>query len=72
MLSDAPDEHTAAVEIQSLHRRGIEPVRGEFEEKTWQLFRRSVVLEEVTAEIAQQAGVSPAAVRQEPGETGPD
>lgn len=63
-LSDDPDEHTAAEELHFLHRRGLELVRGEFEERTWQLFWRSVVLEQSTADIARDFGLSNAAVRQ--------
>ena len=39
-------------------------VRAEFEERTWQLFSRSVIDGQSTAQVAAEFGVSPGAVRQ--------
>lgn len=55
---DSPDEATA------LYRRGLELVKGEFEGRTWQMFWQHVVDGRTPADVAADAGVSPAAVRQ--------
>lgn len=60
-----PDEEpTAAVEISALLRRGLDQVRAEFEPRTWDAFWRSSVDGLSTESVAEQLGVTPAAVRQ--------
>lgn len=58
-----PDEPDPASELNSLYRRALELVRGEFEERTWQMFWRSVIDGHSTDAIAVELGVSTAAVR---------
>jgi RNA polymerase sigma-70 factor, ECF subfamily len=63
-LSDDPDEYTDRNELRSLYRRGIELVRGQFEDRTWQIFWQTVVEERPTSEVAVQFGITANAVRQ--------
>lgn len=63
-LSDDPDEYTDRHEMNGLFRRGVELVRCEFEERTWQLFWRTVVEEQPTSEVAAKFGITANAVRQ--------
>ena len=63
-LSDDPDEFTEPSEMNALFRRGLEFVRCEFEERTWQIFWQAVVQEQPTSEVAEQFGITPNAVRQ--------
>lgn len=63
-LSDDPDEFTDRQELTALHQRGLEIVRSEFEERTWQIFWRVTVDELTTAEVAAEFGVTPNSVRQ--------
>lgn len=58
------EEPTSAIEATRLFHRGLELVRGEFAERTWQAFWRAVVEEEDTASIADDLGISASAVRQ--------
>ncbi|MBL8799856.1 MAG: sigma-70 family RNA polymerase sigma factor [Planctomycetia bacterium] len=60
--SSADDDDPPA-ELQSLHRRALELVRGEFEDRTWQMFWRTVVEGQSPVDVAADLGVSPAAVR---------
>jgi RNA polymerase sigma-70 factor (ECF subfamily) len=59
---DLPDEDPPEAR-QGLYRRALELVRGEFEEKTWQMFWRAVVEDQSPATVAAQFGVTPATVR---------
>jgi RNA polymerase sigma-70 factor (ECF subfamily) len=61
-LADAPEDDAA--EVSALYRRALEQVRGEFEERTWRAFWLTVVEGRVTAALAAELGVTPAAVRQ--------
>ena len=61
-LADAVDGE--AKEVSQLYRRAVEEVRGEFEERTWQMFWRTVIEGRSPAALADDLGVSPAAVRQ--------
>ncbi|MBI1312770.1 sigma-70 family RNA polymerase sigma factor [bacterium] len=63
-LSDNPDEYTDKAQLTALHRRGIELVRCQFEERTWQLFWQTVVEERPTSEVASEFEISANAVRQ--------
>ena len=51
-------------EVSQLYRRALEQVRGEFEERTWQMFWRTVIEGRSPAALAEELGVTPAAVRQ--------
>jgi RNA polymerase sigma-70 factor (ECF subfamily) len=53
-----------AQEVSQLYRRAVEQVRGEFEERTWQMFWRAVIEGRSPAALAEELGVTPAAVRQ--------
>lgn len=61
LSADADD---SAEQISSLYTRALELVRAEFEDKTWQMFWRTVVENQLPAVVASELGVSPAAVRQ--------
>ncbi|XZE55198.1 RNA polymerase sigma factor [Planctomycetaceae bacterium SH139] len=56
-------EPTSNDDLRSLMSRAMEQVRAEFEEKTWQIFIRSVVDQQSTQGVAEQFGVTPATVR---------
>ena len=56
---DDPAEH-----LSGLYRRALELVRGEFEDRTWQMFWRTVVDGCSPAATAAELNVSDAAVRQ--------
>jgi RNA polymerase sigma-70 factor (ECF subfamily) len=60
--SDAapPDERTE----HELLRRAVELLRSEFEQQTWQAFWLATIDHRPAAEIAQQLGLTPGAVRQ--------
>ncbi len=60
--ADLP-EADEALEMDGLRWRALELVRGEFEERTWQMFWRSFVDERSPADTAAEMGVTPAAVR---------
>jgi RNA polymerase sigma-70 factor, ECF subfamily len=50
-------------EIRGLHRRALELVRGEFEDRTWQMFWLTAVEDRGPADVAARFGVTPVAVR---------
>jgi RNA polymerase sigma-70 factor (ECF subfamily) len=50
-------------ELEALRRRALEHVRGEFEERTWQMFWQTVIDGRSPVDIAAEMGVTPAAVR---------
>jgi RNA polymerase sigma-70 factor (ECF subfamily) len=54
---DAPEQSTG------LYRRALELVRGEFQERTWQMFWLVVVEQRSPAQVAAEMGVTSAAVR---------
>lgn len=54
---DPPDE------VRQLHHRGLELVRGEFEDRTWRAFWRCAVDGRSPAEVAEEMGMTPAGVR---------
>ena len=56
--SDAPP-----ADPSSLYRRAIDLIRTEFEERTWQAFWRVTVDGRTPADVGQELGMSPAAVR---------
>lgn len=60
-----PDEEPSdAAQLDQLIRRGLEQVRDEFESKTWQSFWRTAIDGISTAVVAEQLGLTLAAVRQ--------
>jgi RNA polymerase sigma-70 factor (ECF subfamily) len=60
-----PDEEPSdAAQLDQLIRRGLEQVRGEFEATSWLSFWRSAIDGIPTATVAEQLGLTPAAVRQ--------
>jgi RNA polymerase sigma-70 factor (ECF subfamily) len=61
-LTDQDDD--SPEQISGLYRRGLELVRSEFEERTWQAFWLTAVEDRSPAAVAAQLGVTPAAVRQ--------
>ena len=61
LAGPAEDE---AQQVSQLYRRAVEQVRGEFEERTWQMFWRTVIDGRSPAALATELGVTPAAVRQ--------
>ena len=50
--------------LGKLFRRGVELIRGEFEDRTWQAFWLATVEERTSAEIAKCLNMTPGAVRQ--------
>jgi RNA polymerase sigma-70 factor (ECF subfamily) len=61
-LAGEPEGETR--EVGELYRRAVEQVRGEFEDRTWQMFWRAVIDGRAPAALADELGVTPAAVRQ--------
>jgi len=59
-----PDEADAPEEVQRLYHRALELVRSEFEGRTWQAFWRCAVDGRAPAQVGQEMGMTPAAVRQ--------
>ena len=66
-LPDPCEEDSADISDRSVqlgvYQRALTMIQAEFEPRTWQAFYRSAVAEERTADIAQDLGMSPAAVR---------
>lgn len=60
----AGDTENEAEEIGQLYRRAVEQVRGEFEDRTWEMFWRTVIDGRSPSALAEELGVSPSAVRQ--------
>ncbi len=63
-LSDNPDEHTERTAIHSLYRRGLDLVRSEFEDRSWQIFWRVAVDQIATADVASEFDTTANSVRQ--------
>ena len=61
--AEPPEEDDPTEELDALHRRAMEIVRSEFEERTWQAFWLTVVEGRSPVDIAAESGVSPAAIR---------
>jgi RNA polymerase sigma-70 factor, ECF subfamily len=59
---DLPDEDSPD-ETRGLHRRALELVRSEFEDRTWQMFWLTTVEDREPADVAARFGVTPVAVR---------
>jgi RNA polymerase sigma-70 factor (ECF subfamily) len=61
---DAPgDEDDPAEEVNALYRRALELVRGEFEERTWQMFWLVTVESRAPGDVAVEMKVTAGAVR---------
>ena len=61
----APSENDdPAEQVGQLHRRALELVRAEFEERSWEMFWRTAIDGRPPADVAADLGVSAAAVRQ--------
>lgn len=63
-LPDDPGELTEHSALTALHRRGLEIVKSEFEERTWQIFWRATVDEVPTRDVAEEFEITANAVRQ--------
>lgn len=69
LIQQVPEEEPATMSTlsrdrkQSLLARALALVQSEFETKTWQAFWQSKIDEIPTADVAQQLGMSPGAVR---------
>ncbi len=63
-LSDNPDDFTEQSELTALHQRGLEIVRCEFEERTWEIFWKVTVDKTPTAEVAVEFETTTNYVRQ--------
>jgi RNA polymerase sigma-70 factor (ECF subfamily) len=59
-----PLEEDPAEQISELYRRGLELVRGDFEDRSWQMFWRSVIDGRRSGDVAAEMGATAAAVRQ--------
>jgi RNA polymerase sigma-70 factor, ECF subfamily len=57
------DDDDARPELDTLHRRALELVKAEFEERTWQMFWLTAIEGKSPVDIATVMGVGPAAVR---------
>jgi RNA polymerase sigma-70 factor (ECF subfamily) len=51
-------------EVNQLHRRAVEQVRGEFEERTWQAFWLTAIEGRAPADLAAELDMTPTAIRQ--------
>ena len=60
-LAEPTDEEA---EVSLVYRRAVEQVRGEFEQRTWDIFWRTVIEGISTAAVAEELNTTPAAVRQ--------
>jgi RNA polymerase sigma-70 factor (ECF subfamily) len=58
-----PEDEDTAGETGGLYRRALELIRSEFEERTWQMFWRTLIDERSPVDVAAEMGVTPAAVR---------
>jgi RNA polymerase sigma-70 factor, ECF subfamily len=57
------DDDDSRAEANELHRRALELVRGEFEDRTWLMFWWTTVEDRSPVDLAAELGVTPAAVR---------
>jgi RNA polymerase sigma-70 factor (ECF subfamily) len=62
-LPESDGESEEAGEVSALYRRALELVRGEFEERTWQMFWRTAIDNQAADLVAGELGVTQAAVR---------
>ncbi len=57
------DDTDAPAEMNGLHRRALDLVRKEFEERTWRAFWETAIEGRSPVDVAAEQGVSPAAIR---------
>jgi RNA polymerase sigma-70 factor (ECF subfamily) len=62
--AESPDLSESDAEIAGLHRRALELVRAQFEDRTWQAFWKVVIDGTSPADVARDLGMTPLAVRQ--------
>jgi RNA polymerase sigma-70 factor (ECF subfamily) len=62
-LAHLADDSEAGEETAGLRRRALELVRGQFEERTWEMFWLTFIEERSPVDAAERLGVTPAAVR---------
>jgi RNA polymerase sigma-70 factor (ECF subfamily) len=62
-VPESQSEDDPPPEVNALYRRALELVRSEFEERTWQMFWLTVIDGRSPVDVANQFGVSAAAVR---------
>jgi RNA polymerase sigma-70 factor (ECF subfamily) len=60
---DSLSDDDTQEELTGLYRRACELVRGEFEDRTWQMFWRTVVGDRSPTDVAAEFGVTQVAVR---------
>jgi RNA polymerase sigma-70 factor, ECF subfamily len=69
-LQELPDENVEdadssdAQDIHNLFCRGLELIRNEFEDRTWQAFWRLVVEDRSSDDVCREFGLTPGALRQ--------
>lgn len=63
-LSEDADDESDRAQLSALFRRGLNQVRDEFEPRTWQAFWRTAVEGELTADVADDLGITSNGVRQ--------
>lgn len=57
------DEADSPMEMQALYQRALDLVRGEFEDRTWEMFWLCVVEGRAPVDLAEEMDVTPAAIR---------
>ncbi len=63
-LPDPTPDADPAAEVHGLHRRALELIRDQFEERTWRAFWRCAVDGRSPADVADEMGMTAAGVRQ--------
>jgi RNA polymerase sigma-70 factor (ECF subfamily) len=63
MAASWDDTDDAPAEMDGLHRRAVDLVRKEFEERTWRAFWQTAIEGRSPVDVATEEGVSPAAIR---------
>jgi RNA polymerase sigma-70 factor, ECF subfamily len=61
LLAEPADDEA---EVSLVYRRAVEQVRGEFEQRTWDIFWRTVIERVSPSALAEELHTTPAAVRQ--------
>jgi RNA polymerase sigma-70 factor (ECF subfamily) len=62
-LAHLDEDTEAGAETEGLRLRALEIVRGEIEERTWDMFWQTFIEERSPVDVAARLGVTPAAVR---------
>lgn len=63
-LPDDATEFTEPGQLKALHHRGLEIVKAEFEQRSWNIFERVVMDDIPTAEVATEFNITANSVRQ--------